>query len=511
MSIHLSRRPVSRRAVVVAVASTLGFSAMAAEAATFTKADNNSQLNQAASYVGPPAAAPTATDVILWDSTLATPANGTVGVGGNYIVGGLQVTNPSGPITITSGSIGGSPTTSVFTIGASGIDMSAATQDLTINTTTLRLGPGTAATNPFVVAADRTLTVGGNISVQGGTHTLNVSGAGNYVFNGPVTGSGGSLIANFNSTGTVTFGGANAFASSVALNSGTFIVNNDAGLNGGRLDLGNVTIRSTTGFSSTMGARLLGNVTVDGSSNIAFGGELFNRNGSRTITNNITGPAQLTLANLRISDTGGIVRVLTLNGTGNTVVNGTIIDGVALNAGSGLSKSGTGSVTLAGTNTYTGVTNISNGTLVTANAAAFGTSAVNVTSTGALKLGNGTANTVGGLTGLTMADGTTLELGAAASKAALASGAFALGNINLDLNNLFNAVGNYTIIDGVDGANAIGTTTFVDADTTNYSYAFNVVGNDAVLSVTAAATPEPATLATLGLVGLLALKRRRSI
>ena len=153
--------------------------------------------------------------------------------------------------------------------------------------------------------------------------------------------------------------------------------------------------------------------------------------------------------------------------------------------------------------------------MVTGNTSALGTSAVSVTNAGTdLKVGNGTVNTVSGLTGLTMADSTVLDITGTDSQIALSSGTFTLGNITLNLNNAFSSFGSdqtFTLIDGVDGANSIGTVAFTGTNPA-YTYSFGVVGNDGVLSVTGATNvPEPTTLAVGVLGGLLALQRRRRI
>lgn len=183
------------------------------------------------------------------------------------------------------------------------------------------------------------------------------------------------------------------------------------------------------------------------------------------------------------------------------------VNSTALIAGPGsLTADGLGTVTLLGANTFAGGTGITAGTLVTGNNAALGIGAVSVDAAGTLVIGNGTNNTLGGIAGLTMADAATLRLADAASAITLAGGTFALGNTTLDLNNLFNAEGTFTLIDGVAGANAIGSTTFLNADTASYNYAFAVSGDDGVLSVTA--VPEPAMLG-LGLLAATGLIRRR--
>ena len=65
-----------------------------------------------------------------------------------------------------------------------------------------------------------------------------------------------------------------------------------------------------------------------------------------------------------------------MNGTGNTLISG-VIAGVA--AGSTLTKDGSGTLTLTGTNIYTGGTTVNGGTLLVNNTAGSGTGSGAVT------------------------------------------------------------------------------------------------------------------------------------
>jgi autotransporter-associated beta strand protein len=141
-----SRYTSFTRRVKFAVAfAALSAVAPFATAADITKADNLDNLEIATSWVN--GIAPTVADVALFNSTLA--ANSAFTLGANQTWGGLRLTNPFAGV-----SIGG---TSTLTIGRFGIDMSAATQDLTINApVTIQGAPGIYDWN---VAAGRTLTL----------------------------------------------------------------------------------------------------------------------------------------------------------------------------------------------------------------------------------------------------------------------------------------------------------------------------------------------------------------
>ena len=79
-----------------------------------------------------------------------------------------------------------------------------------------------------------------------------------------------------------------------------------------------------------------------------------------------------------LNNSSGAARTLTVNGAGNTTFNGTIQNSFSGNS-SNLTYSGAGILTLAGANTYSGVTTLSSGTLNIHNASAIGTGTFTIT------------------------------------------------------------------------------------------------------------------------------------
>ena len=157
------------------------------------KEDNSFALNSPTSWVGG-LAAPTATDIAKWDNTV-TGANTTV-LGADTIWAGMQIVNPGGLVTISPGN--------TLTLGAApiDIDMSAATQDLTLNNN-LVLG----SANFWDVAASRTLTLGGVVSgsgavIKAGAGSAILSGANTYTSSTNVN--GGTLSITGSITGLPT-------------------------------------------------------------------------------------------------------------------------------------------------------------------------------------------------------------------------------------------------------------------------------------------------------------------
>ena len=96
-------------------------SAVGSRAGTITKTNNTDNLNLTTSWVG--GVVPGPLDVAKWDSTV-TGAN-SVALGANSSWAGILIANPGGAVAITPGN--------TLALGTNGIDMSRATQNLTIS------------------------------------------------------------------------------------------------------------------------------------------------------------------------------------------------------------------------------------------------------------------------------------------------------------------------------------------------------------------------------------------
>lgn len=125
-------------------------------AAVISKANNTDNLNLASSWAG--GVAPGASDVGLWTNTV-TGAN-SVSLGANLGLQGLTIGNPGGAVTIGTGN--------TLTLGTSGIDMAAASQNLTISSG-LTLGAGNQI---WTVNTGRTLTQNTGTFTRGSGATL---------------------------------------------------------------------------------------------------------------------------------------------------------------------------------------------------------------------------------------------------------------------------------------------------------------------------------------------------
>lgn len=221
-------------------------------------------------------------------------------------------------------------------------------------------------------------------------------------------------------------------------------------VNGGQLNLNaNTALRFATGNNSGTNVVNLnsGAITFYSDNKTTVGGtgvlDLHQGNGASANTFNLNGGVLSTFGVITANNTGsrafnfngGTLRAIANNtaflsvGTGNAAANvrngGAIIDTVGFNvtvgsvlrhsaiAGDnaidgGLTKLGAGTLTLSASNTYSGPTTISNGTLVISNACLADAANVNIAASGKLQLSFTGTDVVNGLTiaGVTKANGT---------------------------------------------------------------------------------------------------------
>jgi autotransporter-associated beta strand protein len=207
-------------------------------------------------------------------------------------------------------------------------------------------------------------TSGRNLTLQTGAittaGTFTVGGSGNVILNSIISGSGGFTKAN---TGTLIANSANTYSGDTLISTGVFQLANAAAIPSGT-GKGNVTVNGTLDLNNLT-------VTINGLS------------GSGTVTNSQGSPINLTV--------GGN------NASGN--YSGVLQDGAGFLS---LIKTGTGTQTISGANTYSGDTTISAGILKIGNASALPSSTykgnVNLSAAGTLDLNNFN-QTINGLTG----------------------------------------------------------------------------------------------------------------
>ena len=471
-------------------AMLLCFGFASAQAASITNADSTAALNLGASWVGGTPAG--SADVAVWNNIVQL--NTTKTLGANLSWAGIQILDPAGLVTISAGN--------TLTNGASGIDMSLATNGLTLSCPVV-LG----ANQTWNVTNGLTLTAGGVVS---GSAMLTINGGvnddGKVILTGGNTYTGGTLMNG----GIVQPNTITSFGTAAVTNNGEILLlssypNNSAmanALNFTGTSMIDVNNRNTsdllTSAWSGNGTVLVTNDTQSGSTFTiggAAGGTMANFSGSVIIVSTNAagtgsagtvrlnnGGSDVNFGSVNLSlDLGTASTVFldrnragnTLNigalsggisgqpgpritigssGTGGTTysvggknLNTTfagILDGTGTTTGMflALAKVGAGTLTLAGNNTYNGVTTISAGILqigdgVTSGTGTLGTGTVTDNATlvfarpDAISVGNaisgsgnlvqasanvltlGSANTYGGST--TVTNGGTIQVGVA--------------------------------------------------------------------------------------------------
>lgn len=337
-------------ATVVASVTVLLTAIQTASAATRVKLDNLDDLNLATSWFG--GAIPSSADVATWDSTV-TGANSTV-LGANQNWGGIAITSPGGAVTI-----GGANT---LTLGTSGIDMSAATQNLTISSN-LTLESGVQTWN---VATGRTLTISSATLTRSAGATL--------------------LIDKSTNTGTVTASPAltnGVLPWAIVKSAGTAANNSAAGYNFATVTSGNITAYTGATAVTTSYPANSATANYDWSAS-GTQGQIGSSRAANTIRYTGTGVTQATnsaqtetfnaLMNAGTGTVtlggGSTMNIQSANGelvlaamTAGITINGPIINNGAT-AGNVIVMGGSGqTITLGGSSTFSGNLTINSGTL----------------------------------------------------------------------------------------------------------------------------------------------------
>jgi autotransporter-associated beta strand protein len=288
-----------------------------------TKANNNNNLESGSSWVS--GTAPTTNDNAIWNSTVATPANCTNTLGSAVAWNGITILNPSAPVTIYGNT--------TLTLN-NGINMSNAAVDLVIGCGTINLG----SNQVWAVPTGRNLVTGSS------TNSGSVNSPNN-----------GNLIVTKNGGGTWTTGGTGDNGSTgIIINGGTVNLNKTSNSRTHAVG-GPGLIVNSGGIARVSGT---GPYQIYDQATVTLAGGLFDLGGNNEIFAGLTGTGVVDN-----QAAGSSATLILSNGT-------SIFSGIIQNSGSGaaltLVKSGTGTLTLDGTNSHTGGTIVNGGTLTLA-------------------------------------------------------------------------------------------------------------------------------------------------
>ncbi len=326
------------------------------------KADNNNNLELGSSWIG--GVAPVGNDNAIWNSIVATPINCTNTLGLAATWGGIVISNPAAPVLVS-----GNTTLTL----SNGISLAGATVNLTVDCNALNLG----ANQVWSVAAGRVLTTGaagrsGSVnSPNNGNFTVTKMGAGTWTTSG--NGDNGS-------TG-------------ISVNQGTVNLNKSVGsahaVGGPGLTVNNGGLAKITGTG--------GDQIYDGATVTLASGATFDLNGNSETIANLTGSGGV------VDNTAAGTSATLTFGNGSSTFSGSLRNSGAA-AKLTVIKSGTGTLTLIGTNSYAGGTTISGGTVALTTTANVAMAYTNTTG-GMLSVTAANPNTSLPMTSLTLGSG----------------------------------------------------------------------------------------------------------
>ncbi len=318
------------------------------------------------------------------------------------------------------------------------------------------------------------LTLNGNfINAQttAGTRLLNIRGFGSTVWNGVIQNNSGTSLTNLNiaiaNDASFTVGGTsgNTYTGGTTLSQGTFHLNKTGGasqIGTGAFNINGGVVQAGLALTLPNAVNLGGDpATFSGTNSIQLDGLVTNSGGNRTLFNNLSGGATLTLAgNVSLSnDATG--RTLTLRGPGDTLISGIVQNGGAAAGGLAYSAS-TGTLTLTAANTATGALTANRNTITINGTNGAWAGSVVVNPLGTVTLDNSTVNAnrladAGAFTG----QGGTLNIIGNASGTSETTGALTL-----------NSVQSYITMSGA-GPNVL---TFASVNFANTGSSLNLVG-----------------------------------
>jgi autotransporter-associated beta strand protein len=290
---------------------------------------------------------------------------------------------------------------------------------LSLASNSVKTGTGTLTLTGNVTDSGAS-TISGNLALGGTSQSIQVTSGATLSIPAAISGGGFTKTGS----GTLVLSSKNSYTGGTTMSAGTLTVGNSSALGSGTLTVQAGTLTGSGGSISLANAvSLAGNVTIGGSVALTLSGAL-------TLTGNRTA----TVSNTALTTFAGVVGQST--------------------SGLGLTKAGLGTLVLSASNTYTGVTTVSAGTLLVngsisgsvsvAGGATLGgsgtTGAVTVSSTGVLLPGSSGQPGILSTGGVTMSSGANFTValngpapGSGGYSQLVVSGPVTLNNSNLNV------------------------------------------------------------------------------
>ena len=308
----------------------------------------------------------TGTGVAAAAASIGADAGSTLTISGN-IDGAQSLTKVGAGVLVLSGN---NTWTGATIVSAGTLQLGAATG---IPTTVLTVNGGTFDLNGFSKTVNTLSGTGGAIALGSGALTVNQLAAGTYA--GMISGAG-SLTKN--GAGTLTLSGANTYSGGTTVNVGT-LAGNSTSLQGNIVNNAIVAFNQTAVGTYAGAMSGTGQLTKSGASTLILTG-----------VNSYTGGTTVTAGTLQGNTTslqGNIAA------SGSAVIFDQAVAGTYAGVMSGnasLTKTGAGTLTLTGANSYSGGTRLNSGTVAVASDARLGT--------GGLTFNGGALQTLAALT-----------------------------------------------------------------------------------------------------------------
>jgi autotransporter-associated beta strand protein len=380
----------------------------------------------------------TLTGTVSGTGSFTKAGTGTLTLAGSNSYSGPTLVNAGTLAAGNAGAFGGS--TSLFVNGGAAVNFNGFSQSF------------------FTVSGGGTMAFGGGESL-----TIGADGS-SSAFSGTITGDG-TVVKN--GAGTLTLSGSNSFTGGVFLNAGALSIGASSSLGSGALRMGDATTLFTSGgaYGNALAIAGLATVTTSGGQTLTWSGPISDNGSAGTL--NLTGGGRFALTNgtnsysggtnvaggstiavnsdgalgasgatLRLGDASGTAtlaidapsflssRSIVLGSSGGIVdtAGGTAATlGGAISGAGGLTKTGAGTLTLAGSNSYGGGTSVLGGTLRAGGGSIFSNASSLALAGGTAFDLNGFSQSIGSLSGagsIVLGGGASLTLGANNSSSA---------------------------------------------------------------------------------------------